>query len=376
MDTNARLLVDTAQIPSGSVCFQAPSNIALIKYWGKHGQQLPRNANVSFTLSVARSITRLQWDPKSAAGAQDIKVRLFYDGEEKANFASRIVKYFQSLLPWYPFLGQFDWTIHTTNTFPHGAGIASSASAMAALAMCLSEVKSQWFMDASRSSGSESRLQEASFIARLGSGSAARSVFAKAAAWGSSPFVEGSSDLHALPIGPQMHQVFQDYQDSILLVSEEEKSVSSTAGHGLMDQQPYAPIRYEMANRRFGRMLDILRHGDLDDFCTLVEADALDLHALMMQSYPPYILMEPATIQIIQAVQRFRQNTKQPVCFTLDAGPNVHLLYPKSISTQVDEWLSSEIFPLLPAGCIHDHVGDGPSKASLPDKAQPQELHT
>ncbi len=363
MFESPRMLVDTAKTEPGSVCYQAPSNIALVKYWGKHGVQLPRNPNASFTLSVARTITELAWAPKDHDNASRIQLELYYDGELREAFAERVRTFFGKLTKIYPFLEQFAWTVKTHNTFPHGAGIASSASAMAALAACLVSLEEQWFEKLS----TETYFQKASYIARLGSGSAARSVFAKAAAWGTSTSLAGSSDEYAVSIVDQLHPSFQDYRDSILLVSSAEKSVSSSAGHGLMDNQPYAPVRYDMANRRFTRLLEILKRGELDDFCTLVEADALDLHALMMQSTPPYILMEPNTIAVVNAVRRFRESSGLPVCFTLDAGPNVHLLYPKAIDLQVNDWLKSEIAPLLPQGLIYDHVGEGASRARLPE---------
>lgn len=356
------MLIDVASTTPGSVCYQAPSNIALVKYWGKHGVQLPRNPNASFTLSVAQTITELSWQPKDQDDSSRIQLSLYYDGELREAFAARVRMFFGKLTKSYPFLEQLSWTVKTHNTFPHGAGIASSASAMAALAACLVSLEEQWFGKLSEAD----HYRKASYIARLGSGSAARSVFAKAAAWGTSPSLVGSSDDYAVSIADSLHTSFQDYRDSILLVSSAEKSVSSSAGHGLMDNQPYAPVRYEIANRRFTRLLEILKKGELDDFCTLVEADALDLHALMMQSTPPYILMEPNTIAVVNAVRRFRESSGLPVCFTLDAGPNVHLLYPKTIELQVNDWLKSEIAPLLPQGRIDDFVGEGASKAQLP----------
>lgn len=363
MFESPRMLIDATTMAPGSVCYQAPSNIALVKYWGKHGNQLPRNPNASFTLSVARTITELSWKPKDQDDASRIQLDLYYDGELREAFAVRVRQFFAKLTKIYPFLEQLSWTVKTHNTFPHGAGIASSASAMAALAACLVSLEEQWFVKLSEAE----HLRKASYIARLGSGSAARSVFAKAAAWGASTNLAGSSDEYAVSIADSLHTSFQDYRDSILLVSSAEKSVSSSAGHGLMDNQPYAPVRYEIANRRFTRLLDILKKGELDDFCTLVEADALDLHALMMQSTPPYILMEPNTIAVVNAVRRFRESSGLPVCFTLDAGPNVHLLYPKSIDLQINDWLQTEIAPLLPQGRIDDHVGHGASAARLPE---------
>ncbi len=351
--TNPQFRIDPATAQSGSVSRQAPSNIALVKYWGKHGVQLPQNPNLSFTLSTSRTVTELAWAPRAAAYPSQVQLRLFFAEEEKPDFAARVRDYFTKLLPIYPFIAQLAWTVRTHNTFPHGAGIASSASAMAALASCLVSLEEQWFAALAPAES----LKKMSYLARLGSGSACRSVFPKAAAWGASPSLASSSDAYAVPVGELLHEDFMGYQDTILLVSEAEKSVSSSAGHGLMKGHAYAKTRYALARRRFTRLLDILRGGELADFCTLVEAEAFDLHALMMQSVPPYVLMEPATLAVIQAVRRFRQNTGLPVCFTLDAGPNVHLLYPKGIAGEVDGWLEAEVGDFVEGGLIRDGMG-------------------
>ena len=358
MYDDPRLLLDLAAVAPGQIGFQAPSNIALVKYWGKHGNQLPRNPNASLTLSVARTKTYLEWSPRAGGRTGEVTVDLIYDDRPKPAFAKRVASYFTSLLPIYPFLGQLHWTVQTYNTFPHGAGIASSASAMAALATCLVAFERQHF--AGDQSEAE-RQRKASYLARLGSGSAARSVFARAAAWGESLDLAGSSDAYAVGLGDGLADVFHDYQDTILLVSDAEKAVSSSAGHGLMEGQAYAKTRYEIATRRFARLLEILKRGELIDFCDLVEQDALDLHALMMQSTPPYLLMEPNTVAIVKAVRRFRESTQTPVCFTLDAGPNVHLLYPKAATAGVEAWMQEELMRFAPQGRIIDHVGGGPS---------------
>ena len=361
MYDNPARLVDADATAPGSLCYQAPSNIALVKYWGKHGDQLPRNPNASLTLTVARTITELAWGPRERADAAPVQLALYYDGRARPDFAERVRGYFARLLPVYPFLGQFAWTVRTRNTFPHGAGIASSASAMAALAACLVSLEERWFGALSE----DEHRRKASYLARLGSGSAARSVFAKAAAWGASPELAGSSDTYAVPLADRLHASFHDYRDSILIVSDAEKAVSSSAGHGLMEGQAYAKTRYELAGRRFTRLLEILRRGELDDFCELVEGDALDLHALMMQSHPPYLLLEPNTVAVVKAVRAYRRETGHPVCFTLDAGPNVHLLYPSRLDAEVTAWIDGELAPLLPGGRIDDRVGEGPSPAAL-----------
>lgn len=370
--------LDTESLAPGSVTVQAPSNIALVKYWGKHGRQLPRNPNASLTLTEARTVTTLEWTPRTAQTISEeglsgggISLELYYDGTSKPAFAARVRQYFAGLTDLYPFLPRFYWTVRTHNTFPHGAGIASSASAMAALAMGLVAFERASFGD--RLTEAEYQ-RKASYLARLGSGSASRSVFAKAAAWGQSSALEGSHDEYAVGLAHRLAPVFHDYRDTILLVSSEEKSVSSTAGHGLMNGQAYAKTRYALADERFERLLAILERGELDDFCALVEADALDLHALMMQSKPPYLLVEPGTIAIVKAVQRFRKTSGLPVCFTLDAGPNVHLLYPAAVKAEVAAWLEAEVMSWAPGGRIEDRVGEGAGVVRL--NAAPREIIT
>lgn len=360
MYDNKDFVINTADLKAGEVCFQAPSNIALVKYWGKHGNQLPNNPNVSFTLDVAKTITKLSWSKRSSINS-NCEVVLYYDGVEKPAFADRIIKYFNKLNLIYPFLKQVSWRIDTHNTFPHGAGIASSASAMAAIANCLIAVEELWFTPLEPNE----RLRKMSYLARLGSGSASRSVYPEIAAWGESTFLYGTSNEFAIPLKDCLHPSFKRYKDSIFLVSKAEKSVSSSAGHGLMENHPYAKMRYELANKRYNEIITILKTGKLLDFCEIVEADALDLHALMMQSTPSYMLMEPATLAIIKEVKKFRSETNLPVCFTLDAGPNVHLLYPESIATKISDWIENVLLPLSPGGVIHDQMGNGPTESKL-----------
>jgi diphosphomevalonate decarboxylase len=144
------------------------------------------------------------------------------------------------------------------------------------------------------------------------------------------------------------------------VVSAAEKAVSSSAGHALMDVLPYASARFEVARNNLQHLIECMRHDDrLEEFMSICESEALQLHALMMSGRSPYILMEPNTLSIIREVWRFRKETHIPVCFTLDAGPNVHLLYPLLFREQVVSFLKS----LLNKYCqdipiINDHISD------------------
>ena len=179
--------------------------------------------------------------------------------------------------------------------------------------------------------------------------------------WGESLAVEGSSDLFAIPYNDKVHDIFHTFHDDILIASKGEKSVSSTAGHALMDGNIYSDNRYRQANQRLQQLLSALETGDLEAFGRIAEGEALTLHALMMTSYPPYILMRPNTLSMIEELWAFRKETHLPVYFSLDAGPNLHLLYPDNIKAPVSAFIKERLLPLCENGeMIADKVGAGP----------------
>jgi diphosphomevalonate decarboxylase len=185
--------------------------------------------------------------------------------------------------------------------------------------------------------------QKASFLARLGSGSASRSIEGPLVVWGTHPEIEESSDLFGVPFPYQVHEVFQNYQDAILLVDKGEKQVSSTVGHDLMHNHPFADQRFHQANENLTKISKILQRGDIDLFINLVESEALSLHAMMLTSNPYFILMKPNTLEIINAIWRYRNETGSKICFTLDAGANVHVLYPQNESEKVLQFIEDEL---------------------------------
>lgn len=339
--------------------WESPSNIALVKYWGKHGRQLPNNASVSFTLSQAATRTFVSLENKKSEDA--IEVEFSFEGKSNISFASKIVKFFSSIADdYFPFLKDYRMVIESSNSFPHSSGIASSASSMSALALCLCDLENQINGDVTFN---ETFYNKASLVSRLGSGSAARSVFGHAAVWGKHDHVVGSSDEFAVGVEAQLHPVFKTIQNDILIISADEKSVSSTAGHALMDGNPYADVRYHQANDRLATIMVALKEGDLATFGKITEDEALTLHALMMCSDPSYILMEEGSLSVIKKIKQFREKTGIPVYFTLDAGPNVHVLYPQAYEMEVSQFIISELKPFCHQGkIIRDKVGIGPKK--------------
>ena len=178
------------------------------------------------------------------------------------------------------------------------------------------------------------KLKKASFLARLGSGSACRSLYNGLVVWGETPEVADSSDLFAIKYPEsEINPVFRSFNDWVLLIHEGQKSVSSTVGHGLMNTNPYAERRFEEARENFVPLKQILKTGDMPRFITLVEHEALTLHAMMMMSAPAFILMKTGTMEVINKIWKFREETNLPLFFTLDAGANVHLLFPENESS-------------------------------------------
>ena len=344
----------TAAIENGIFQWSAPSNIALVKYWGKKEHQVPANPSISFTLSNCKTITKLSFAKKQNDGT--FSFDLLFEGKPKEDFKPKIQKFFERIEVYCPYLKEFHFTIDTQNTFPHSSGIASSASGMAALAMNIMSLEKALNPDINENYF----YQKASFLARLGSGSACRSVKGNVVAWGNHAEIEKSSDLFGVEFPYKIHDNFKNYQDTILLVDKGEKQVSSTVGHDLMHNHPFADQRFAQAHHNLSAIKTILEKGNLEEFIKIVESEALTLHAMMMTSMPYFILMKPNTLEIINKIWKFRNDTKIPICFTLDAGANVHVLYPENVRVECLQFITSELVGYCQNGqYICDEIGTG-----------------
>jgi diphosphomevalonate decarboxylase len=206
-------------------------------------------------------------------------------------------------------------------------------------------------------------MKKKSFIARLGSGSASRSIEGPITLWGSSSSYLGSSDLYAINISDDVNKVFHDYQNSILIIDPGVKKISSSIGHKLMNENPFSNTRFDLARNNISRLKEIFKSGHLDDFINLTESEALMIHSLMLSSNPYFILMKPNTLEVIQRVLEFRRETKLPISFTLDAGSNVHLLYPISVKESIQKFIEADLLKFCKSNThIHDSLGMGSEK--------------
>lgn len=344
----------TKTVQNGNFTWSAPSNIALVKYWGKKQNQIPANPSVSFTLNNCKTITTLTFEKKADNTA--FTFDFLFEGQPKDSFRPKIEKFFERIEVYLPFLKEYHFKIDTQNTFPHSSGIASSASGMAALAVNLMSLERLLNPDMTDAYFN----QKASFLARLGSGSACRSIKGSIVVWGEHKDIEDSSDFFGVEFPAEVHDIFKTYQDTILLVDKGEKQVSSTLGHDLMHGHPYAERRFAQAHENLSAIKTALVEGNIDEFIKTTESEALTLHAMMMTSQPYFILMKPNTLSIINAIWKYRQESGVPVCFTLDAGANVHVLYPENVSDKVLQFITAELIGYCQNNqYICDKIGTG-----------------
>ena len=342
----------------GKVTYKSPSNIALVKYWGKKEHQVPANPSISFTLDTCATTTTVSYK-KLNNKASDFSFDLLFDGKPKEDFKPKISTFLKRTEPYLPFLKAYHFTIETSNSFPHSSGIASSASGMSALALCLMELE----RELNPNMDSDFFKRKASFLARLGSGSASRSIEGNLMQWGAHKDTQESSDLYAIRYPYKVHPIFNNYQDSILLVDKGSKQVSSSLGHDLMHDHPFAEQRFDQAHKNLTKLKKVFEEGDLLEFIKIVESEALTLHAMMMTSMPYFILMKPNTLEIINKIWAFRESSKTHVCFTLDAGANVHVLYPENEKEEVYQFINNELVAYCENGqYICDQIGNGAEK--------------
>jgi diphosphomevalonate decarboxylase len=341
----------------GVVGWRSPSNIALIKYWGKRDEQIPQNPSLSFTLGESVTETTVQYVWKAGG---DPELEFLFDGKTNLPFEQRVRQYLLSISRYMPFLRHLRLSVGSHNSFPHSSGIASSASAMSALALCLVDIENELFHSLA---DPEAFFRKAAFLARLGSGSATRSVYGGFVCWGNNKVLGDATDEAGIawPVGKGNR--FSGLKDAILITSMGRKKVSSSAGHGMMNDHPWAEARYRQANVNFEALADAINHEDEEKFIRIIENEALSLHALMLSSDPGYRLMNMNTWEIVDRVRDFREKRGIFITFTLDAGPNVHVIYNRQNNNEVQAFIREELLNYCERNYwIDDRIGPGPEK--------------
>jgi len=296
----------------------AHPNIAFIKYWGNRNQdfRIPANGSISMNLKQLETRTTVSFDPSL------VKDQLILNGNLEGGIVlERVSTFLDRIRRMVEFMAFA--SVESENNFPTGTGIASSASAFAALSyaastaagMCLSE-------------------RELSQLARMGSGSASRSIPGGFVEW--QPGIDHDSSFAFSFADP----IQWDLTDLIVLISREHKETGSSQGHTLADTSPIQNARVKDTNRRLDICRQALLERDFPVFAEIVEQDCNLMHAVMMTSVPPLNYWHPGTLNVMRAVQLWRREGMQ-VCYTIDAGPNVHVICPTSEAKTVKENLSS-----------------------------------
>jgi diphosphomevalonate decarboxylase len=288
------------------------SNIAFIKYWGNrdHHLRIPANGSISMNLAGLTTHTQVTFDPYRS------RDELILDGVINTGVAAQRVSAFLDLVRRRRGIHHHA-LVTTENNFPMGTGIASSASAFAALALA-----------ASTAAGLNLDEHDLSRLARRGSGSACRSIPGGFVEWRAG---ETDQESYATTIAPPE---YWDLTDHITIISQDHKDISSAAGHPLADTSPIQARRVSLAPTHLDLCRRAILERDFETFVDVVELDSNLMHAVMMTSKPPLFYWQPTTLSIMQAVQAWRRDGI-PVCYTTDAGPNVHVICPSAFASQV-----------------------------------------
>ena len=288
-------------------------NIAFIKYWGncEPEARIPANGSISMNLGGLETRTTVTFDASLTADILTLNRQSMSGAsqERASQFLDRVrgiagVKVFAH--------------VESENNFPMGAGIASSASAFAALALA-----------ASTAAGLNLDEAALSRLARTGSGSACRSIPSGFVEW----LADGCDpDSMAVSIAPPQHW---DLCDCVAIISREHKSTGSTEGHALAHTSPLQKARVDGAPERLSLCRNAILARDFEAFAAVTELDNNMMHAVMMTSRPQLIYWQPATIAIMKAVQAWRA-AGLAACYTIDAGPNVHVICERVVQEQVE----------------------------------------
>ncbi len=296
----------------------AHPNIAFIKYWGNRDAtlRLPVNGSISMNLDGLFTRTTVSFQP--SLGIDELIINAHEvtgKGLERVSAILELVRQCAGL--------DLRAEVVSENNFPVGAGIASSAAAFAALAL-----------DASHAAGLDWPEPAISRLARLGSGSASRSIPSGFVEW---KMGSGDQDCYAVSIAPPEHWALAD---CVAIVSAGHKATGSTEGHALAPTSPLQAARVADAPRRLDMCRRAILERDFDALAAAIEHDSDIMHAVMMTSQPALFYWKPATLTVIEAVREWRASGI-PVAYTIDAGPNVHVICTQASAANVAELLKT-----------------------------------
>ncbi len=294
----------------------AHPNIAFIKYWGNRDDALriPSNGSISMNLNGLFTRTSVSFQPSLPFD------ELIINGREVTGRGLERVSAILDLVRAQAGLRERA-EIVSENNFPAGAGIASSAAAFAALALA-----------SSRAAGLTLSEEQLSRLARRGSGSACRSIPGGFVEWNAGT---NDEDSFAVSIAAPSHW---DLADCIAIVHAGHKKTGSTEGHALAWTSPLQAVRVADADRRLDLCRRAILERNFDALAGILELDSDIMHAVMQTSQPPLLYWQAATVDIFHAVREWRAGGLS-VAYTVDAGPNVHVICPRQVQEEAERRL-------------------------------------
>jgi len=281
----------------------AKTNIALVKYWGKRNREL--NLPVTSSLSVSLPVGTYTTLTIGENGSDEV----FVSGKKvdtESVFYKRTTSFLDLFRP-----KNFFFTVETKNDLPTGAGLASSASGFAALVLALQKLFN-WSLD----------KKALSMLARLGSGSSARSLYDGFAIWH-----KGSQENGLDSFAEKIDATWPELRMGLWILSEDEKKIDSK---NAMIQTTQTSFLYkawpEQVANDLEKMHEAIQNSDFTLLGTTAEHNALSMHATMLSSAPSICYFLPESIRGIQKIHDIRKQGYEVYC-TMDAGPNIKVLF-------------------------------------------------
>lgn len=313
----------------------ASSNIAFTKYWGKKDESLriPQNGSISMNLSNLLTTTTVEFLNKYQ------KDEVVINNVHLGGGNSRVIQHLDRIRKLANI--QKKAKVVSQNNFPTGTGLSSSASGFAALSLA-----------ASSAAGLKLSEKELSILARLGSGSACRSIPSGFVEW-----IDGDSNetSYAAQIFPEN---YWHIADVIVVVSNKKKDVPTSIGQKTAQSSPFMNIRLSRMKEKNEKIKELIKQKNFQKFGQLIEAEALELHAIMLTQTPPLIYWLPESIVVMKEVQEWRKNGL-PAYFTINTGQNVHIICLQKDAKEVErlaKTLSITKDVIINIPCVGAHI--------------------
>lgn len=293
----------------------APSNIAFTKYWGRKDEKLrlPMNGSIAMTLSNLLTTTTVEFSD------QYLKDEFVFNGDASEKETSKVINHLDRIRE-LANIGTKAKVV-SNNGFPTGTGLSSSASGFAALTLA-----------GSTAAGIKLTEKELSILARLGSGSACRSIPAGIVEWmdgdtSESSFAQTIFDKNYFKIA-----------DVVAVVSEGRKEISTSSAHESANTSPFMELRVKNMKQKNQTLKKLIEEKNFTEFGELIESEALELHAIYMTQKPPLIYLMPNSLLLMKLCQKWRQEGLE-VYFTVNTGQDVHLIVEQSNAVALEEIL-------------------------------------